>query len=243
MQQPTQDGLERFRKLARLIPGGMAFGRWLHRVLSPHQRSITSTKRAHREALFQPFPTTLDERYPELFDALQDRLNHIANPRLLSFGCASGEEIRALRRRFPTALLTGIDANRHAIHKARRADKSRLSDYRVDTAPADGDQFHAILAMAVFRHGDIDKTRPDNCEAILEFSKFQTWIAKLDACLEPGGYLAIWHANFRFSDTAAFSRYEADTLLAPQMSQATLYGPDNRRIDDPAPLALIYRKL
>ena len=104
----THDKLEPVRRLARALPGGMALGRRLRRLFNPELRTNHQLIRTERGRLFQPFPDTWDERYPTLFDALAERLAGLPEPRILSFGCSSEAEVRALRSRLPQARITGI---------------------------------------------------------------------------------------------------------------------------------------
>ncbi len=235
--------LEPLRQIARAIPGGMALGRWLRRLIDPDLRAIHNLIRTEGERLFQPFPDTFEERYPALFDALAKRLADLPSPRILSFGCSSGAEVRSLRRRMPDARITGIDLNPRALAKARRADPHRLSSYRCAAGPDPADQFDAILALAVFRHGALETERPDDCSDIFPFARFERAIAALDASLVPGGWLAIANSHFRFSDTVAGKRYDAAALDLPEVRRAKLvYGPQGRRLPEGELLPVLFRK-
>jgi len=213
-----------------------------HRLIDPEMRSIAGASRRHGAHLFQPFPTTCPERYPELFDALAERLAKLPEPRLLSFGCASGDEVRSLRSRLPAARITGLDLNARALAQARRIDRNPLSRYVEAGAPEPGERYDAVLALAVLRHGRLEAERPESCTDILPFARFAEGLARLDAVLEPGGWLALVHAHFRLVDIALAARYEADDAVA--MPAATvLYGPDDRRLAEPTPQPVLFRKL
>lgn len=238
-----RDRLEPLRAAARLVPGGMALGRWLRRVVDGDLREIDRLRRAEAGRLFQPFPDTYEDRYPALFDALAERLAHLEAPRLLSFGCSSGAEVRAMRRRLPSALITGIDLNRRALVRARAEDEDPRSIYRLAAAPRPGDRYDAVLAMAVFRHGELEARRPDTCTAVLPFARFAEGVARLDQALEPGGWLAIGNAHFRFVDTPIAAHYDADPqCFADVPQQDLLYGPDDRRLDGISEPAILFRK-
>jgi len=229
------------RRAAQLVPGGLALGRWLRRRIDPELRAIAVAERAFAGELFQPYPTTLPERYPALFDALAERLSALPAPRVLSFGCASGEEVRALRRRMPQARITGIDANARAIALARAADPT--GDYRCAARIEPGEPWDAILALAVFRHGRLKAERPADCSAVLPFARFEAGVAMLDACLAPGGYLAIGNANFRFTDTALAGRYAVEPPRMPPADGDPRYGPDNRLREGDIYDELLFRKV
>lgn len=241
MERPQPDRLEPLRRIARLIPGGMVLGRQLRRLANPDLREITRLQADEAGRLLQPFPDTAEERYPALFDALAARLSVLPAPRILSFGCSNGAEVRALQRRIPQARIVGLDLNRRALAQAKAADPG--GDYRLSGAPLLGERFDAIAAMAVLRHGQLEADRPETCTAIMPFARFADTLALLDEALEPGGWLAIGHAHFRFSDWPGAANYRADDAAFPRLSQpALLYGPDNRRIEPPGPIAVLHQK-
>lgn len=239
----TRDKLEPLRRLARAVPGGMVLGRWLRRTIDPELSTIHRLIRTEQGRLFQPFPDTFEERYPALFDALAERLAGLPRPRILSFGCSSGAEVRALRRRLPQAQITGIDLNPRALAKARRADCHPLSCYRRGAVPDPADRYDAILALAIFRHGALEAEKPEDCSSTLPFARFEQGIAALDGCLVPGGWLAIYNSHFRFTDTAAAANYSAAPVaLNDTQPPEVLYGPDNRRLPAPGLLPGLFRK-
>lgn len=241
MVAPSPDRLEPLRRLARMVPGGMALGRWLRRLANPDLREIARLQAQEAGRLLQPFPDTSEERYPELFDALAKRLAALPNPRILSFGCSSGAEVRALKRRMPGARIVGLDLNRRALAQAMSADPQ--SDYRCAAAPQAEETFDAILAMAVLRHGQLESERPETCAAVMPFARFAEVLGRLDMALEQGGWLAIGHAHFRFSDWTGSAGYQAEAAKFPVLSEPTLlYGHDNRRIEHPTPIAVLHQK-
>lgn len=169
--------------------------------------------------LFQPFGTTGIDRYPAIFARLRSELagesgRGGAHPlRLLSFGCSTGEEVFSLRDYFPDAILTGIDISAPRIAVANAAlPASQRATTRFVVGGAPGSEtprsFDAVLAMAVFRHGDL-ADGPPRIGAGLSFDRFEAAIAELADCVRPGGFLAIRHANFRFADTAAAAGFDA----------------------------------
>ena len=93
---------ERNSPLVRLFDGLRSLGR-------AEGRALLWTRIAHREALHQTSGTSWPERYPELFDLAASIAPDAG--RLLSFGCSSGEELEALRRRFPKAEIVGAEIN------------------------------------------------------------------------------------------------------------------------------------
>lgn len=209
----------------------------LRELIDPDRRAIARMKRTHARNVLQPWPTTSEDRYPEIFIALDAHLWTIANPRILSFGCSDGSEVRSLRRWFPNARIVGLDPNPAMIRAARAHltldPDPDISYVEAASVTALGDmQFDAILAMAVFRHGDLEALEPHSCADVLPFSRFADTVAELDQRLNPGGWLAIWNAHFRFCDTPIARSYEARSLRFTRTNPMVLnYGPDNCRIE------------
>lgn len=235
---------ENWKALARCVPGAVKLVRLARRMVDPDLREIHRLRRDEAQQLFQPFPDTWEERYPALFDGIADRLTGLAEPRLLSFGCSSGAEVRAMRRRLPHARIVGLDLNRRSLDRARSADSGPLSSYRLAGKPGETERFDAILALAVFRHGVLEAERPEYCTKILRFERFEQGVAILDACLEQGGLLAIANAHFRFADTNVSARYEPIPIAMTEPDKPeVLYGPDDRRLADRTIRFVLFRKI
>ncbi|MCZ4497862.1 MAG: hypothetical protein JWQ74_415 [Marmoricola sp.] len=176
------------------------------------RREAAAAKILRPENLFQPYTTTAWDRYPEEFAfvraAAGDRIE-----RILSFGCSSGDELLTLREYFPQARIHGIDVNPLAVRTARK--RLRAAGASSVTVARGGDassqtpaSYDLVLALAVFRHGDLNAA-PARCDAVLRFADFERTVAGLAACVRPGGLLVLRHANFRFTDCAVASSFEA----------------------------------
>lgn len=226
----------------------MAVGRWLHRRFDPDLRAIVRLRREAPDGLLQPFPDTFEDRYPELFAALADRLRGIARPRVLSFGCSDGAELRSLRNYLPGAELVGIDLNPRALARAQalldaQPDPAMRFLLAGDTRDEPRESFDAILALAVLRHGELEADRPGDCAAILPFARVAAALADLDTRLKPGGWLAVWHAHFRVRDAAATAGYAATRLPFSERDPLNLlYGCDNRKLSEITSSEVLFRK-
>ncbi|WP_162789475.1 class I SAM-dependent methyltransferase [Altererythrobacter sp. ZODW24] len=210
-------------------------------MTDPELRSVTRLRRANDPLLLQPWPTTAENRYPGLFDELARLLGDSFDPRILSFGCSTGEEVRAMKSRLPHGKITGIDINPYAIAIAKARDPG--GDYRLASAPPVGEKFDAVLALAVCRHGELEKGAPHECSQILPFEKFEAGMGSLDAALVEGGTLALWNSHFRFVDLAMAERYEVEGFRAEEPPLDLLYGWDNKRLEGVTESAALFRKL
>lgn len=228
------------RGFLRRVPLARRLFRWWRQpdLAAIERRQARDTKLA----VMQPWTTTAEDRYPALFDRLAELMVSVDAPRVLSFGCAGGEEVRALRQRLPDAVLIGIDVNPRAIARARRADRHARSDYRVADRPPPGEAFDAVLALAVFRHGALERDRRETCTDVLPFATAADCFARLDAVLKPGGVLAWGHAHVRLADLPGAERYTLIETFEELEPSTWLYGPDDRRIEGATAAGGLFRK-
>lgn len=236
--------------VARQIGPLLRAWRFVRDRLSPHHRALRKLAVGDQQSLLQPSNRSWPNRYPTLFDALADRLAGIDEPRILSFGCAMGDEVFTLRHIFPAARITGIDINPRNIAEARKrlsrmGGDSGISFECAASAENEADRsYDAILALAVLRHGDLHAHRPHSCAAILPFAKVERAVEGLVRCLASGGLLAIWNCHYRFCDMKAANGFAVewcDPLDAA--GNFPLYGPGDGLLPDSGYEEGIFRKL
>ena len=200
--------------------------------------------------LLQPSHYTSADRYPWLFNFLGERFSQQSAPRVLSYGCATGEELFSLEAYLPDAELVGIDINPRNIaicnrKLAKRRVKSDIQ-FRCAGSPVDelAESCDAILCLAVLRHGMLEYKVPDNCAPWVDFHVVDRLVTEFARCLKPGGYLAIWNSNFRFADMSAAAQFRA-VLSNERRGWANIpfYGPDNCRLDCPDYCDAVFQKL
>jgi SAM-dependent methyltransferase len=174
-------------------------------------------------------------RYPVLFAECTRHCAGLARPKLLSFGCSSGEEVFTLAQYMPQADIVGVDINDWCLAECRRKDiQHRHTFHHRRSAEYEREQgFDAIFCLAVFQHSD-NRSNADNSVAVGHtFEQFEQNILLLDAKLKPGGLFIIEYADFRFTDTACAARYTPlDFPKNRLLRRRPLYGPDNRKLAD-----------
>jgi SAM-dependent methyltransferase len=254
MARPNRRPLRILRRIllriAARIPLLLPLWRALRDRFSPHHRTLRQIAAHQPDLLLQPSNLSRQDRYPGIFAALARQLEGLAEPRIVSFGCATGDEVFTLHKLFPAARITGIDINPRNIAAAQKrlARMGASEGIRfVCAGSADGepdDGFDAVLALAVLRHGDLQAQLPDSCAAILPFDQVERAVAGLVRCVRPGGYLAIWNCHFRLCDMASAAIFET-VWSDPRGAQANspLYGPDNRRLAEPGYADALFRKI
>jgi len=184
---------------------------------------------------FQPFNDTKANRYPRIFGFVQSQLGADSEVKILSYGCATGEEVFSLRNYFPRAVIKGIDINPANIAVCRRRlQKTRDTAISFETASSTnaeaGDSYNAIFAMAVLRHGSLGEPGVTRCDHLIRFEDFARTVEDFKRCLRPGGLLIVRFSNFRLCDTPAAADFE--TILRVPLPAATqktpIFGPDNQ---------------
>ena len=161
--------------------------------------------------LHQTTCMTKMDRYPAIFSICRDYLSGRPNLRILSCGCATGEEVFTLRRYFPEAFLVGVEINRHSLSIAKR----RTADDRMvflspdtETIQALG-PFDAIFCMAVLQRQStrVERERTPSLKKIYPFEKFDDKVMELDSWLKPSGLMIVHFSQYLFSDSSVAPRY------------------------------------
>ena len=194
---------------------------------------------------FQPYPHTLPDRYPWLFDFAAAALAGVASPRLLSFGCSRGDEVFSLRRRLPDAVIKGLDIDPANIAAGlARATDDRLSfEAASNTRHEPSGHYDAVFCLAVLCHGDLTVTRAQRSEPLLYFGDFEHAVADLARCLKPGGLLFLHTTNFRFCETAVANGFDAVLWAQPeQLAPDVLFDRDGRLMPGERYHAVGFRK-
>ena len=195
-------------------------------VATAEGRSRLWTRLVHRNDLHQTTSFTAEDRYPELFD-LTSKLMPDAR-RILSFGCSTGEELLALRRRFPSAEIVGAEINPRSRRLARKrvAGRAGLSVKRTP----DG-SFDLIFALAVLQREPhkIAEMEVENLSFFYSFSKFDQAVRGLVARLRPGGLLCVTNCQYRVEDTSVANELRGVSDSA--LTQGDVFAPDGRRAE------------
>jgi hypothetical protein len=218
---------------ARVKAGRKSGARWvglldlLRGLSSANGRSIAWTRFFFGDDVHQTTTDTMEERYPELFDVAAQL--GVGAERILSFGCSTGEELAALRRRFPQSLIVGAEINRRARTIARRR---TAGDPLTVVMPPSGisGSFDLIFALAVFQREPhrIAESELEDLSCEYPFERFDKAVSALVDRLRPRGLLCVFNAHYRIEDSSAAARLER--LGAPLVMEGGLFGPDSRRL-------------
>ena len=203
-------------------------------------RSVWTLRLLKPKNLFQANNKTWADRYPVVFRQVREKLGDGSDLRLLSFGCATGEEVFTLRQYFPNAWIKGIDINSYNISVCRKR-LAATPDPKISFEIADSvqrelaDEYDGIFCMAVFRRGDLIDSRFTRCDSLICFQDFCRTVDEIARRLKPGGFLSMIHANFRFRDTPTADDFElAFRMELPVKGEyvTPIFDKENKRTDE-----------
>jgi SAM-dependent methyltransferase len=194
-------------------------------------RAMLWTRLVHRGDVHQTTPFTREDRYPELFDLAASLAP--AATRILSFGCSTGAELVALRRRFPDSEIVGAEINPRSrgIAAARVRNDARTA---VVSPGSVAGRFDAIFALAVLQREPhkMSAMGVEDLSAYYPFERFDGAVRWLDRLLVPGGLLCVANAHYRVEDSSVAPRLEP-VPGSPAMA-GPVFGPDGKRLSGPA---------
>ena len=237
------------KKFLKKIPGIVLLVQFFRIVFVPRQRSEWLLQREKPENLFQPFSLTAFDRHPKIFSFISERLRDIPAPRLLSYGCSTGEEVFTLKKYSPKAEIVGIDINpRNIATCKKKLSKSggKKIRFKVAGSPKNEPDNHydAVFCMSVLRHGGLGATLPENCSHLIRFEDFEKTVAGLCRIVKPGGFFVIRWSNFRFADTDSAPGFvTVYTTTEALRADMPIYGPDNRVMRGHSYNDVVFRKL
>lgn len=190
---------------------------------------------------FQKDSYTVLNRYPVLFAECQNYLCNTANPRILSFGCSSGEEVFTLGLYFPNATIIGIDINSWCLKQCKKKNTERRFSFyhRLSEEYINSKNFDIVFCLAVFQRTE-NRTETDEATQGFTFNMFEEEILILDKKLKSNGLFVIDNTDFSFLETSCSAYYrplefEKNKLLRPRplfnrQNQKTAEVQENYRV-------------
>ncbi len=207
-------------------------------VLDGRLRSETFYRKIHSHYHHQNSTYTITNRYPLLFSACTRYFLNFKNnpaPKILSFGCSTGEEVFTLGEYMPLATIIGIDANHWCINQCHKKNhKEKYFFYnRKSKKFTESKDYDAIFCMAVLQNS-INRISTDNNIAVhYTFSKFEKEVSILHQKLKVGGLFIIDETDFSFTDFKYAHQYEPLPFDNNQIiKNRPLFDKNNRKISD-----------
>eukprot|EP00747_Dinoflagellata_sp_TGD_P212472 gnl/TRDRNA2_/TRDRNA2_85563_c0_seq4.p1 gnl/TRDRNA2_/TRDRNA2_85563_c0~~gnl/TRDRNA2_/TRDRNA2_85563_c0_seq4.p1 ORF type:complete len:254 (+),score=27.27 gnl/TRDRNA2_/TRDRNA2_85563_c0_seq4:77-838(+) len=170
----------------------------------------------------QMMHATWMNRYPDIFKKLQEILGRNYNQTLLSFGCASGAEVRTLRKYFPHSKVHGLDVNQKQIQIARTKTHDKNTQFFSNSNSLKHESYGAVLALTCLCHWD----NPKKILPPLPYSLFESTLSLIDKFVKPGGYFVVFNANYCFAETELGKKsYDTMTNYSTFSGYAPKYTP------------------
>jgi 2-polyprenyl-3-methyl-5-hydroxy-6-metoxy-1,4-benzoquinol methylase len=212
-------------------------------VRYPSYRSQIMYRHKYRNEYHQFSNFTKYNRYPDLFKMVQSHFEYQKNVKLLSFGCATGEEAQTLAQYLPQAHIIGTDINEWCLKEAKRKYPTQLFLHSLSNGFEQEQGFDAIFCLAVFQNPQ-NRHDPNRTTSAYTFSQFEKQLTELDKKLKPNGLLFIDHADFSFIETALMPRYQIANFLNNQIvRQRPIFNAKNQKIADTNMSFRIFRKI
>ena len=174
-------------------------------------RSAVLLRAFRSQNIHQSSVVTRMDRYPGIFSVCREYFIGKPDPRILSYGCATGEEPLTLRNYFPSAYIVGAEINPYCLSVARK----RKADDRIVFLESHPEKirelgpFDAIFCLAVLQRTPMLIARKGimNLKAIYPFEKFEAKVIELDSWLNKNGLLIIYNSQYLFTNASVASKY------------------------------------
>lgn len=197
----------------RIFDAAVSLIRNVKRLLTDgNARAIFYMKLFEQERTHQTTSATCINRYPDIFTGCLTYFGENEKIRILSFGCATGEEVVTLHHYFPQAEIVGAEINKHSLKVCRSIPVGENIHF-INSRPDEIQKyapFDVIFCMAVFQRtpGVIAQNEITDIKKIYPFEKFENQIHELDGYLNRNGLLVIHMSQYDFMDTDIASRYK-----------------------------------
>jgi hypothetical protein len=211
-------------------------------------RSETYASWFSRNYLHQRATFTALNRYPLVFQKCTEYFASRKNidPKILSFGCSTGEEVISLGEYFPQAKIIGVDINSWCIRQCKKMGQNpNFSFYNRKSRTFENlAEFDAIFCMAVFQRTENRTSRDNGIAKGHTFEQFESEINVLDQKLKVGGLFIIDHSDFSFTDVHFAIRYKPLDFEQNQLlRRRPLYNKSNQKIADEQTNYRVFEKL
>lgn len=216
-------------------------------ITSGDTRSIYYNKLFNSKNIHQTTSSTCMDRYPEIFSACRDYFQEKHPPKILSFGCATGEEVVTLCHYFPESEIVGAEINQNSLRRCRELkmdEKVRFIESTSENIAAQG-PYDLIFCMAVLQRtpGTIEDKQIRDLRKIYPFEKFQEKVVELDGLLNTDGLFVIHMSQYDLPDTSIANRYRPYGDWNQACYGPWFFGPDSKLKTSTAPRHSIFQKI
>jgi SAM-dependent methyltransferase len=143
------------------------------------------------EELAHRSKNTIPNRYPAVFAAMKKALCWDGQAKkILSIGCGKGDEVHTMHTLFPGSTVHGYDLDKDAIKEAQQANEKYPEVDYFSRKQDLWDDYDLVLCLSVACRYPHSKQ--------FTFAQFCRLMRDIDSCIAPGGFLAIYNAQYNF---------------------------------------------
>jgi len=212
-------------------------------ILNPRYRSEQVSRIKYSNEIIQVSTYTKENRYPVLFKQIALELKDIENPKILSFGCSTGEEVFSLKKIIPNADIVGVDINRWCIKKANRKNSDCNFFHANNKAWEKKNYYDCILALAIFQKSIHREPGQKVTTDLFRFSTFEKNVTELSQLLKIDGLFILDNSDYQFSDLAIFRQQFKAGPDVPIKQNRPTFNKFNNRISNISISKRIFRKI
>lgn len=215
-------------------------------ITDPDTRSIYYNKLFNAKNIHQTTSSTCIDRYPDVFSEARDYFQGKKPPKILSFGCSTGEEVITLCHYFPHSQIVGAEINQNSLRKCRSLNMDKRVSF-IESTPenlAAHGPYDLIFCMAVLQRtpGTIEQKQIRDLKKIYPFEKFQEKVVELDKLLTKDGLFVIHMSQYDLPDTCVADRYRPWGNCTQAVYGPWFFGPDSKLKTSTAPRPSIFVK-
>jgi hypothetical protein len=240
----TRTATPRRRSLAAAVSARLYDA--LRLLRDPRAWSELTTRLRLPSQVHQDCSLTWSDRYPALFSAARTLLADRPGPRILSFGCSSGEEVLTLRRYFPDAVIVGAEINPSLLRACRRhaIESETLFIRSTPEAVQTHGPFDAIFCMAVLtrRPHEVERRDMADISRFYPFGRFADTVRLLASQLTEGGLLVVEHGLYRVEDAVEGLPLKPVVTHGFRIAKGPRFDPSGMRLEAPQLVARIFRR-
>ncbi len=153
---------------------------------------------------FQVSNVTAPMRYAQFYATLKRELGMPEAPRVLIFGCSTGEEIGTVLYFWPNAEVFACDIDESVLQRARAAYPTATVFLSSEEYLAKLSDFDLVCANSVFCRNPLPAS---GIAEIMPFSMFDHYCGLLSSMLQDDGFLFLYNTNYFFQHTQAAARF------------------------------------
>jgi predicted TPR repeat methyltransferase len=143
-----------------------------------------------------------------LFKQIAEELKEIEKPKILSYGCSTGEEVFSIKQLIPNAEITGVDINHWCLRKARKKN-TFIGCYFLHLKNVTWRRhiyYDCIFATGVFQKSINRNAKLKISDDSFLFKDFDNKITELVELLKNEGLFVLDHTDYRFVDLPVYNQ-------------------------------------